>query len=105
MLDVFVRTILTYGAAAWAPRYLDRDQDSDTRGPLGRLAVVYRQCMRTLLGVPVEVRVEVLYILTLRWPLTVVMAKAVWRYYARVGRMVSSQEADPIAEVTRWAVG
>ena len=46
--------------------------------------------MRTLLGVPVEVRVEVLYILTLRWPLTVVMAKAVWRYYARVGRMVSS---------------
>lgn len=90
MLDVFVRTILTYGAAAWAPRYLDRDQDSDTRGPLGRLAVVYRQCMRTLLGVPVEVRVEVLYILTLRWPLTVVMAKAVWRYYARVGRMVSS---------------
>lgn len=104
-MDVFVRTLLTYGAPVWAPLELAEVEESDTRRPLGRLAVVYRQSLRALLGVPGDVRTEVLYVLSLRWPLTVVVAKAVWRYYARIRRMVDAQESAPIVQAIRWAVG
>jgi hypothetical protein len=46
--------------------------------------VTYRQGLRTLLHIQRDIRVEILYILTLRWSVVVALAKATWRYYTRV---------------------
>lgn len=45
---------------------------------------VYRRGLRGLLGISVELRLEVLYTVAVRMPLEVVMAKSVWRYYQRI---------------------
>jgi hypothetical protein len=84
LYDVFVRTVMMYGAPAWAPQYLEGASAPNTRTPLGQLSVTYRQGLRTLLHIPRDIRVEALYVLTLRWPVEVALAKATWRYYTRV---------------------
>jgi hypothetical protein len=50
LYDVYVRTLLTYGAPVWTPHYLDGVADPQSRTPLGQLAVRYRQGLRALLG-------------------------------------------------------
>jgi hypothetical protein len=64
--DVFVRTLMTYGAPFWAPQYLQGAFEPCTRTPLVQLALTYRQGLRTLLHIPRDIQVEILYILTLR---------------------------------------
>lgn len=44
----------------------------------------YRKGLRIFSGCPVTLRSEVLYVVLLRWPLEVALAKAVWRYFHRV---------------------
>ena len=84
LLDVYVRTRLTYGAAVWTPGLLGPMGDSPPPSPVGPLATIYRQCIRTLLGIPRDIRMEVIYTLTLRWPLELALGKATWRYYWRL---------------------
>jgi hypothetical protein len=84
LLDVYVRTLLTYGAAVWTPGLLGPMGDSPPTSPVGPLATIYRQCIRTLLGIPRDIRMEVIYTLTLRWPLELALGKATWRYYWRL---------------------
>jgi len=103
LLDVFVRTLLTYGASVWAPHYLGDLDDSRTRSPLGELAGIYRRGLKTLLGAPHDTRMEVLYILSLRWPVSLALAKATWRYYDRVRRLLGEGKQAPIVQLARWA--
>jgi hypothetical protein len=42
LFDVYVRTLLTYGAPIWTPSYLGDLTDPRDRTPLGQLAVKYR---------------------------------------------------------------
>lgn len=46
---------------------------------------------------------EIVYILTLRWPLAVAIAKAIWRYYRRVREMTTSEDPCPLGIAARWA--
>jgi hypothetical protein len=80
-------------------------EDPNTRTPLGQLAVVYRQGLRVLLRIPVDIRVELIYILTLRWPVVVALAKATWRYYRRIQGMVAAPYPPPIGLAARWTRG
>ena len=104
LLDVYVRTLLTYGAAVWTPGLLGPMGDSSPTSPLGPLATIYRQCIRTLLRIPRDIRMEVIYILTLRWPLEVALGKASWRYYQRLGQLMGTGEEIPVATVATWAL-
>ena len=104
LLDVYVRTLLTYGAAVWTPGLLGPMGDSPPTSPIGPLATIYRQCIRTLLRIPRDTRMEVIYILTLRWPLEVALGKATWRYFQRVQQLMGAGEETPVAIVATWAV-
>ena len=42
LYDVYVRTLMTYGAAVWTPQFLEGLDEAHTRSPLGQLAVLYR---------------------------------------------------------------
>lgn len=81
LYEVYVRTHLTFGAPTWAAAYLRRGEISSDRGPLGLLSITYRQGLRTMTGLDGYTRGAVLYIVTLRWPVEVALAKAVYRYY------------------------
>jgi hypothetical protein len=48
----------------------------------------------------VDIRIEVIYLLTLRWPVTVVLAKATWRYYSQLRERQQTSKASPLAQVT-----
>ena len=56
-----------------------------------------------LLALSVDIRMELVYILTLRWPLAVALAKATWRYYRRVRDMATSEDPSPLGMAARWA--
>ena len=103
LYDVYVRTLMTYGAAVWTPGYLEGFDEAHTRSPLGQLAVVYRQGIRVLPALSVDIRMELVYILTLRWPLAVALSKATWRYYRRVRDMAASGDPGPLGVTARWA--
>ena len=94
---------MTYGAAVWTPQFLEGLDEAHTRSPLGQLAVLYRQGLRVLLALSVDIRMELVYILTLRWPLAVALAKATWRYYRRVRDMATSEDPSPLGMAARWA--
>jgi hypothetical protein len=101
--DVFVRTHMTFGAPVWAPRYLRAAAAAPRDGPLGVLAAQYRRGLRVMAGAPLELRVELLYVATLRWPLEVVLLKAAWRYFNRVQELIAREPATPIAVAAKWA--
>jgi hypothetical protein len=44
-----------------------------------------------------DIRVEIIYILTLRWPVTVVLAKATWRYYSQLRDRQHSSPSAPLS--------
>ena len=104
LLDVYVRTLLTYGAAVWTPGLLGPMGDSPPTSPIGPLATIYRQCIRTLLRIPRDIRMDIIYILTLRWPLEVSLGKASWRYYQHLGQVMGAGEGTPVATVATWAM-
>ena len=81
LYGAYVRSHLTFAAATWAPRYLAAGQLADDRSPLGRMATEYRRGIQILLGVGADIRRVIIYIATVRWPLEVVLAKAVVRYF------------------------
>lgn len=56
-----------------------------------------------MLALSVDIRMELVYILTLRWPLAVALAKATWRYYRRVRDMATSEDPSPLGMAARWA--
>jgi hypothetical protein len=58
-----------------------------------------------LLHIPREIRVELVYILTLRWPVVVALAKATWRYYRRIQEMVAAPHPPPIGMAAKWTRG
>jgi hypothetical protein len=84
LYDVMVRTHLTFAAPTWAPTYLKVGEVAPRGTPLGALAGLHRQGLRVLAGVGHQVRTEVLFVALVRWPLELLLAKAVWRYYRRV---------------------
>ena len=57
------------------------------------------------MGLPRDIRMEVVYILTLRWPVVVALAKATWRYYTHIQRLVAAPNPPPIAVMARWSRG
>ena len=81
LYDVYVRTHLTFACATWAPYYLEMGHLESRDSQFGKLANQYRRGLRILTGMRPEVRVEVLHVAVLRWPLEVAVAKATWRYY------------------------
>ena len=105
LFDVYIRTHLTFSAAAWAPKYLQPGALSTQAGPVREMAVWYRRSLRLLSGADPTVRTEVLCTALVRWPLEVPLAKAVQRYYARLLRMMGGAEAPPVAVAATWAWG
>jgi hypothetical protein len=53
----------------------------------------------------VDIRIEVVYLLTLRWPVTMVLAKATWRYYSQLRERQQTSRSSPLAQATQWAQG
>ena len=100
LLDVYVRTQMTFAAAVWTPHYLAVPVLSYGRDPLARLAAEYRRGLRALTSIEASTRCTVLYATTLRWPLETVVAKATWRYFHRI---TGTGAPAPITTVARWA--
>ena len=87
LYDVMVRTHLTFAAPVWAPTYLRLGEVAPRGTPLGALAGLHRQGLHVLAGIGQQVRVEVMFVALVRWPLELLLAKAVWRYYRRVKKL------------------
>mgnify|MGYP006365226943 FL=1 len=58
--------------------------------------------LRSMIEASVELRLEVLYVVTVRLPLEVILAKAVWRYYRRLAPG-ASPDYPPLGVVAAWA--
>lgn len=83
LYEVYVRTQMTFAASIWTVQYLLAEAPAPPNNPLGTLTAQYRRGLRTLLGVHYSVRSTILHILSLKWPLEVILLKAVWRYFKR----------------------
>jgi hypothetical protein len=105
LYDIYVRSLMTFGAATWAPKYLQRGKLAPGETVLGKLSAQHRRGLRNLANISLEVRNEVLYVATLRWPLETIIAKVVLRYYQRVTALQSSPQPPPVALVGRWSCG
>ena len=55
-----------------------------------------------LAGVDIQVRVEVMLVALVRWPLELLLAKAAWRYYRRVAELQGKPGAPPVAQLAGW---
>ncbi len=105
LLNVYVRTLLQYGAPVWAPEHLDTSLTSEHH-LLRSLFVQQRRCIRALLGVDSRLHNALLYAVSNQIPLQATLLKMVWRYYQRVDPMQT--EADPansylaLNQVARW---
>ena len=95
LFDTFVKTSLLYGAAVWGSHLLPRSC-SVVPDYTGKLGLFYRRSLRTLLGVS-NLRNEVVYVLSGRFPLQLYIAKYLWRYRR------SLEESPRLAGVVaRW---
>ena len=105
MYDTFVRTQLTFGAALWAPKALRGGLalGVSRRTVLTPLTLHYQAGLRTMLALPVDTCLEILYAVSLRVPLQVLVAKATWRYYRRMTTLSREQQCPPIGVVAKWA--
>ena len=70
---------------------------------MAEAATYYRQMLRITLRVRVDLRNELLYILAMRHPLEVPIAKAVWRYFTRMHSLRDKHPCPPVGMVARWA--
>jgi hypothetical protein len=75
LFDVMVRTHLTFAAATWAPAYLRLGEMAPRGTPLGALSALHRRGLRVLAGVDIQVRVEVMLVALVRWPLELLLAR------------------------------
>ena len=91
LLDTLVRSNILYGAPVWSPKSLIGNWGT-TSPVLRPLDNFYKHCLRTIIGQPraeAGVRNAVLYVTTNRYPITVLIAKAAWRYFKRVDDMLT----------------
>ena len=102
LFDVMVRTHLTFAAATWAPAYLRLGEMAPRGTPLGALSALHRRGLRVLAGVDIQVRVEVMLVVLVHWPLELLLAKAVWRYYCRVAGLQGKPGAPLVAQLAGW---
>lgn len=56
-----------------------------------------------MLHLPVDIRVEVLYVVAHRHPLEVLLAKAIFRYFRRVLALVDGMGSSPVGVLGRWS--
>lgn len=55
-----------------------------------------------MLGLDFDVRMEVVYVVAMRFPVEVLMAKAIWRYFSRAGELAGGRVCPPVGLVVRW---
>ena len=55
-----------------------------------------------MLGLYFEVRMVVVYVVAMRFPVEVLMAKAIWRYFSRAGELAGGQDCPPVGLVVWW---
>ena len=103
LFDVYVRTHMTFAASIWVPEFLRVGAPTPAGSPLGCMTAYYRWGLRTLLGLHYTVRTTVIYVVTVRWPLEVVLTKAIWRYFRRTAQLRTQTATPPVATLTRWA--
>lgn len=83
LLNVFVRSCLTFAAPVWAAKPLLASFPDGPRA-LHSLYVLYNRGLRLMMGAPLDTRVAILYASACMPPLTLPLAKSVWRYFARL---------------------
>lgn len=95
---------MTFAAATWAPVYLTQGLGIGTRRdlPMRAMSSQHVAGLRLLMSLPYTIRLEVLYAVTMRWPVEVLVAKATWRYYHRVLSLSPARDGFPIAGLARW---
>ena len=69
-----MRSVLLYGCPVWGSGLLD-DWGWIDRDCTGALRVFYSNCLRSLLGVSWDLRNEILFVLSARVPLRVLVQK------------------------------
>lgn len=69
---------------------------------LAPLISVFRRGLRLMLGLDSDVRMEVVYVVAMRFPVEVLMAKAIWRYFSRVRELAGGSDCPPVGLVVRW---
>lgn len=107
LLDVYVRSCLTFAAPVWAPKAILRTFPGEAHG-LAPLYVLHRRGLRIMMGAPIDVRNGILYATSCRAPLTLQLAKAIWRYYhrlavAQAGGAIDSY-LDVLNGVCKWTL-
>ena len=70
-----MRSVLLYGCPVWGSGLLD-DWGQIDRDCTGALGVFYRSCLRSLLGVSRDLRTEILFVLSARVPLRILVQKS-----------------------------
>ena len=101
LYDALVRSNILYGAPVWSPKSLLGDWGTSS-ATLRPLEVFHRRCLQTILGLPLETRNAILYITANKPPVTILIAKAAWRYFRRLNMMTSSQDLPPVGVMNRW---
>ena len=82
-MDVYVRSVLQFGSAVWAPTLLSSNCLQE-HAQLKPLCVIYRRLLRILLGIDARTHNILLYILATRVPFLLVVQKLVYRYFSRL---------------------
>jgi hypothetical protein len=83
LMDIYVRSVLQFGCVVWYPPVLN-DTFVDEHPQFRPLGVLYRRLLRTMLALPSRIHNIFLYVLSNRFPLQLIVAKLVHRYFKRV---------------------
>lgn len=93
LLNVFVRSCLTFGAPVWATKSLVSHFPGEPRA-LHSLYVLYHRGLRLMMGAPIDTRLAILHASACMPPLTLPLAKSVWRYFARLDAAYTEEGAQ-----------
>ena len=103
--DVFVRSVMQFGAPVWAIAYMDRKVGDEHR-VVQPLYTLHRQLLRALLGVDKRIPNYCLYVISGRTPVHVVLQKLCLRYYERVSEIPEGDNTyRTLHQVSEWACG
>lgn len=91
LFDVYVRSILQFGAAVWAPPFLLKGPFEGT-SKLQCMLVWHRTCLRSMLGLNTRTHNVLTHILAARVPMFVTLVKLCRRYYERVTQIPTLAE-------------
>lgn len=83
LADVYIRSILQFGSAVWAPSIINFDTITE-HSTIKPLCILYRKLLRSLLHLPNRTHNGFLYILSSRFSFQVTLTKLVYRYYRRL---------------------